>query len=466
MIGARRVAGWRRWTSRRVLGLGIVTLLCACEEGRAPYPVIDPDGTPSDFLPEDGVTPSTIRTDGLIYRFDRTRFRVFAPLPGTDPRFVRRDSVLALNAAGVPGAPQSLLLRPDLSDPTLAAVYADPRLFGFEAAPPASVGFVAGRRTSSAADFYPIQPGNRWDMNHNGREWTAVDSVLGPTPPPPTAAGMPVTRVVLTSRARPDLRNAFQPAVFDQFADFTVAPGVGIYYHAWQLTAERVVPRDRRPPGTLIDRQRNPRFLWLPVGQSNDPTGLNQVSLDHCVDELPAYLELVPLKITDDEIQEGATYTTWTYLTIDTNVLRQRLNTERELPGGGRCGFEFVTGMDTLRLFPTRSFRMLVRFDCSVQRIVDQVTLIQGESVLGRYPKTATANSMVKFRIVMTASSGFGEVPAQLVDLWLQRGIGPVIRDNGVFELRRSRARLRSAVVNGVVYPPDASNPAFEYFDE
>jgi hypothetical protein len=274
---------------------------------------------------------------------------------------------------------------------------------------------------------------------------------------------MPVTRLITVARARADLRDPYQPAVFSYTTDFTAAPGVGFYYHHWQLVAERIVPRERRPPGTLIDRQRNPRFLWLPVAQSGDPTGVSQVSLDHCVDQLPAHLQFFPLKITDDEIREGTTYTTWTYLTIDPEVLRQRLASEAMEPRGGRCGFEFVSGPDTLRMFPTRTFRMLCRFDVAVQRIAGQITLTQGATTIGRYPRTFTPNSLVKFRITMSTNFGFGAAPVEILDLWFQRGIGPVIRENGVFSETRSRARLRS---DGVVYPPNATNPAFEYFDE
>ena len=88
MIGAGRPAT-RAALAAAVFALA--SLYAGCEDGRAPYPVIDPGGSATDFLPPDGVRPGTVRSDGLIYRYDRTRYRVFAPLPGTDPRFVRRE---------------------------------------------------------------------------------------------------------------------------------------------------------------------------------------------------------------------------------------------------------------------------------------------------------------------------------------------------------------------------------------
>ena len=171
------------------------------------------------------------------------------------------------------------------------------------------------------------------------------------------------------------------------------------------------------------------------------------------------------MKLTDDEIVEGTTYTTWTYLTVDTEIVRQRLNSEAELPRGGRCGFDIVVADDTLRMFPTRTFRMLLRFDVRVDRISNQVTLVQSGNVIGRYPKTPAPASVVKFRITMSVNQGAGDLPVQLIDLWLQRGIGPVVREIGVFPAQRARARLRSAFVNGVSYP-QGNTPAFDYFDE
>jgi hypothetical protein len=467
MIGA-----WRRWVLPAV-AFGLFAGLVGCQEGRAPYPVIDPAGDPGTFLPPDGVALGTISIPGEIYRFDRTRFQLFDPLPGTEPRFIFRDSVLALREAGNPGAPGSLLLRPDLSHPTLAGVYANPALFGFEpASSPSQVGPGPGRSTTSAADFYPTQPGNRWDMNHNVRAWAAVDSMLGPSSAPTGTAPiqMPVVRAVTMSRARePDLRASYQPATYAATCDFTAERGIGIYYHAWQLIAERVVPRDRQVGSAPAprDRQMNPRFLWLPLGQSSDPLAPAPVTVDHCVDGLPAHLDFHPLKLTDDEVREGMTYRTWTYLTIDTPVLRERLNSEAELPRGGRCGFDIVVGMDTLRMFPTRTFRMLVRFDVSVERVVDQVTLLSQGDVIGRYPRTAASNSMVKFKILMYTSNGATETAVQRIDLWLQRGIGPVIRLTGLFGEARTLSRLRSAVIDNTVYPaPPDFNPAFEYIEQ
>jgi hypothetical protein len=482
MIVVRRVTA-RRSGILLVAAVAAAVVAVGCKEGTGPYAAINPYGFPPDFLPPAGVRVGTERLDGRIYKF-HTNFRLFPPPPDIQPQFVFRDSVLALAGAGLPGADRQLLLRPDLSDTTLARVYATPDLFGFERSSqvPVSGQFVAGRTTTSAAEFYPVHVGNRWEINHNALEWTYVDSIIGaPAVTPPTAnvLGVPAVRQFQRARARADRRSvrtpsgeqpAFTPAIFDSDIDLSVVggsgPGAGIYFHAWRLIAERVVPV-RPLPMNFPDRQRNPRFLWLSIANTFDPSSLVPVTVDQCLDALPAHLDFFPLKVCDDELREGTVYRTWTYLKVDDAVLRQRLNTERmvDLPPGGRCGIDFVVGRDTLRMFPTRSYNLLCRFDVAVERIVDQVTILQGETVLGRYPRTAAPNSLVKFRITMYVNLGTSDTPVQLIDLWLQRGIGPVIRNMGVFVDRRSQGRLRAAVVNGVVYPPDASNPAFEYSD-
>ena len=145
-LGGRRVRA--RSLAALVAILGLVGALAGgCKNGQPPYEVLPQHGAPEDFLPPppQGIVPGITPELGLIYRFDRTKYRLFKPLAGTDPRFIRRDSVLALVSAGNTGAPQSLLYRPDLSDPVLAQVYDDPRLFGFLASEAAQAGFVEGR---------------------------------------------------------------------------------------------------------------------------------------------------------------------------------------------------------------------------------------------------------------------------------------------------------------------------------
>src|SRR5262249_710610 len=156
--------------------------------------------------------------------------------------------------------------------------------------------------------------------------------------------------------------------------EFTVTPGDGIVLHAWDLISERVVQPMRRPMDPF---QRNPHSLWMSVGTSADPQSPIPVSVDQCVDGLPSHLELAPLRLCQERVEEGETYTTWTYLTIKDADLRQRLNTEAQVttPRGGRCGIEVVTQGETLRMFPTRSYRLLCRYDVAVARILDQIVI-------------------------------------------------------------------------------------------
>ncbi len=471
MIGGGRPEAIRVFIGvASAFGLVVALAGSGCKEGKPPYDVIPPDGSPETFLPPTGIHPGVARTVGSIYHFDPARFRLFPPLSGTDPRFVRRDSVLTVARAGNAGAPLALRLRPDEADPELAVMYSNPLLFGFEADLPANVGFHDGRRATNASDYFPTQTGNTWEYNYNQRDWIVVDSIAGPSAvQPPTATG-PTTSLVTHCQVNPlniTLLSQFKPNRYSYASDLTVDAN-GIQFHAWRLISERVVAfEDRDPPRPSgnPDRQRNPRFLWLSISGTQNPAVAVPVASDQCLDDLPSHLEGVALKFSQNELVEGETFTTWSYLTVDTAVLRQRLNSEAQVPNG-RCGFEFAVGPDTLRMFPTRTFKILSRFDVEVERIVNQITLVDANvRTIGKYPRTAAPNAVVKFRVTMSVFSGATLTPVQELGMWFQKGLGPVIRTQGVFAPRRANARLRSAVVNNIVYPSD-NNPAFEYQDD
>jgi hypothetical protein len=446
------------------LGLAAGAFLGGCNEGQPPTQVINEYGNPSDFLPPDGHSPVTTGQLKLIYRFDRNKFRLFEPISGTDPKFVKRDSVLALASAGTPGSPTSLLTRPDLSDTTLARVYNDPRLFGFAATDPAQADhFVEGRTVSNTQEFIPSQAGNWWEQIHNNREWTLRDSI--------TAAGVALpaggTGFVLhsTATARGDLGFLqYKPAQYS--ADLTAsADGNGIYWHAWTLIAEREIPLEVRPD-RQTDRQRNPRGLWLSIQSipsfSGDPSLSPPQTIDQCLDGLPSHLDPLPLKFCGPEAQEGEIFSTWTYLVIDDADIHQRLNSEAQLPRGGRCGTSVVVGDDTLRMFPTNTFQLLARYEVQVERVLDQVVIQQGTSTVGRYPNTPETGAVIKFVVRMFLGSD-NRTPAQFLELYYLRGIGEVVRTMGVNSPTRSNARLRSCTIAGTFYPPN--NPRFFYSD-
>src|SRR5262249_5510999 len=144
-----------------------------------------------------------------------------------------------------------------------------------------------------------------------------------------------------------------------------------------------------------------------------------------------------------------------TYLMINDSDLRQRLNTEAQVaqPRGGRCGIEVVSQGETLRMFPTRSYRLLCRFDVAVARIVDQITIQAGDAVIGRYPRNAASNQVVELQITMSVGTLGGiRTPVQFIELWLQKDLGPVIRDQGVSVRNRSRGRISQCTIGGVTY--------------
>jgi hypothetical protein len=444
--------------------LALLWILAAgCEQGKAPYEVIPSSGPPEIFLPPAGITPGTTVELGLLYRFDRSGpYRLFAALPGTDPRFVRRDSVLALKIADNPGAPQSLRLRPDLSDPELARVYANPRLFGFVASDTNGF-FESPNRTTEAYRYFPTQDNDWWQFNHNELTWSITDSIVshsGATPP--TAGGRDVFHLRETCVVTPDKQNEFLPIAYTADTYGSALPGDGILFHAWTLISERDVPRELWTGELTAPRlQRNPRFLWLSsqsLDLTRDPQASPPVTIDQCLDNLPAHLDLFPLKVCDDEIQEGKIYTTWTYLAVDDDVLRRRLASEAHVERGGRCGQDVVVGRDTLRMFPTRTFRLLCKFEVRTERVVSQVTLTRQQDITGQYPKTPAPGAVVLFRITMSIFAGVQSTPVQYLEQWYLRDIGPVIRRQGVNPASRSSARLARCEVSpfGLLEQPNS----------
>jgi len=443
-----------------VAGLAWV-IAAGCKEGQPPYQVIPENGTSDQYLPPGAVLGTSEAPVGLIYNFNRTLYRLFRPLPETDPRFIKRDSVLAFASA-----PD--LIHPD-SDPTLAQVYANPRLFGFKASDAAqSDVFVEGRKPSwNTSEYLPLQPGNHWEQIHNQREWVVIDSIVGSATAPTTQqpVAMPAFQMHSTYTARSDLGSVFyKPAQYTAEYVLTSDPSHGLYHHAWTLISERVVII---PPNQQPDRQRNPRFLWLSINSIASFTGNPQaqppVAIDQCLDNLPSELEQYPVKFTGAQVQEGQVFTTWTYLGVDDAVLRQRLNSEAQVPGGGRCGFPIPIGTDTLEMFPTHTFKLLAKYEVRVDRILDQVELKIGTQTIGRYPNQPEDQGILKIIARMFVANQTVETPVQYLEIYYLRGIGEVIRTTGVDPSRRSNARLRSCTVNGTFYPPN--NSRFFYAD-
>jgi hypothetical protein len=282
---------------------------------------------------------------------------------------------------------------------------------------------------------------------------------------------MPAFRLHSTATARADLGAVFyKPAQYGADYILTSDPGQGIFYHAWTLISERdVLIAVRVPPGPngQPDRQRNPRGLWLSINSiasfTGNPAASPPQSIDQCLDNLPSHLDQHPLQFCAPQVQEGQTFTTWTYLEVDDAVLRQRLNSEAQLPVGGRCGFPIPIGTDTLEMFPTHTFKLLAKYEVRVERVLDQIELTLGTQTIGRYPTQPEPESVIKLSVRMLVRNEVVETPVQFMEIYYLQGIGEVVRTTGVDPSRRSNARLRTCQVNGVFYPPN--NSRFFYSD-
>jgi hypothetical protein len=423
-------------------------MLPGCKTGQDPYPVIPPDSDPKDFLPPPpaGVTPGTTHQLGMLYRFNRFDYQLYRPVPGTPSQFIKRDSVLAPRgrSAGDPALKDPVGL--DLTG-TLAQVYADPRLFGFVSGDASQVGWVAGETIPGATAFFPMQTGDWRDYNHNSNEWTRVDSILGLVSDVPTAGGRDVYLTRTASAARADREQFFKPTYFESGELHSATAGQGFFLHGMSLVAERAVNVLDRPCVSCEPLwQRNPRPYWVSSGSFF--TGL-----DVCLDGLPGVVEVAPVQLAGDPVRIGDLYTTWTYVTVPTDLLRERLALLEELGSG--CAAEFVTGRDTLRAFPTRTFSILARYDVRADRAYDYLELRSSlGDLIGSYGARDGQIDVIKFTVSMFSAGLGGETPSLYAEVYYARGIGEVVRSTGSNPDTRSLTRLRQAQVGPRRYVP------------
>jgi hypothetical protein len=417
--------------------------------------VIPPDATPPEYLPPTGVAPGTTLSLGQLYRFDRTRYQLYPPYPGTPERYIKRDSILAPRGQSVD--PQGRLrdpaLRfPDLVDPSLRPIYDDPRLFGFIAGDAGQGAFESGPVVDGSQSFFPLHLNDRWVYNHNSNDWTRTDQVVEFTTAS-TSGGLSNVAVVRSTNEAGFGRDAYyKPPVYA--STNLVGPevpglGTGLFFHGWSLIAERAVALADRGCATCEPIwQRNPRPLWISSGSFFLP-------VDICIDGLPAELRFAALQIAGDPVRIGELYTTWTYIEVDTEQLRQRVEARRET---GECGTEIVTGRDTLRTFPTGTFSLLARFESRAERAYDYLELRNSlGNLIGSYGERDAAGrpDVIKFTVKMFTTGYGGESPALLAQIFYARGIGEVVRFTGSNLDTRSTTRLRQATIDGVDYPPE-----------
>ncbi|MFQ5601162.1 MAG: hypothetical protein ACE5G2_11500 [Candidatus Krumholzibacteriia bacterium] len=444
-----------------LIALGSLGAVCfpGCEKGLGPTELIRSDGSPADFLPPGGVAPGATHEVGLLYFYDTQQYREYfrdkdPKYPdGTDERFIKRGVVLSKLGATI-----GERRRPDLVDATLAAVYGNPRLFGFEPAADGEPGFRAGARLLNADEFFPLAEGGGpswWEYNHVQLQWVRKDTLIGPeTSPSPTSMGGPEWRLRSINRVRADLRNKFLPSLYNSDLIVSSIPGVGVFFHGYHLVAERdeVVPEGEfRVP----EQQRNPRFLWLwqrALGNP-DPNSPVVTTIDQCLDGLWGRLDMFPVQLTGAHIQVGDRYTTWTYVTVDSTALRLRVQegTEREQL---RCSGSGVVPEDVpleSAAFPTFFFSLLARYQIDAEEVFDQLVWFVGNDTVGKYGTVDGVPDVIKF-VVRVYLGAPVEGLVQKLDLYYQRNVGLVVQVTGNRLASRDITRLRRAMVNGQEY--------------
>ncbi len=445
---------------------GITGAVTGCYEGMPPTFVIPPSGEPPVFLPRDfqlGTLPSL----GLLYFYDQSRFTEYKNEggrnqipPETEPRFIKRGSVL-----GIIGASTAQVAQPDTTDPELARVYNDPRLFGFEPATDRAPGFYEGTTVIDAATFMPpcMAAGNCgptwWSYNHVQFQWSRKDSLAGTTMSA-TSGGATTWVMRSQNEVSQSLRETHLPSRYAADWWWSVVPGRGIFQHGMTLTAER---DEVKEVGTgAPKRQRNPTFFWLSQ-RSLGATDQNQIeytTLDQCVDAMWGDLLLYPLQLSGADFQVGDRYVTWTYVGADSAEIRRRVTQgdEREQL---RCSGSGVTPAEVpldSSAFPIFYFTLLVRYDVVVERVYDVLEWRSGNNVVGEYGARDGIADAVKL-VIQVFLAAPREKLVQRVDLYLMRGIGVVVQQNGLDVLDVSR--LREAQIDGQIFPPEY----FKYVD-
>jgi hypothetical protein len=108
--------------------------------------------------------------------------------------------------------------------------------------------------------------------------------------------------------------------------------------------------------------------------------------------------------------------------------------------------------------FPIFYFSLLARYEVSVEFVYDVLEWRSGSTMVGEYGTPDGLVDVVKLAVRMYVVAPEDDL-AQQVDLYLMRGIGPVVQQTGILVFDVSR--LREAQVDGVYYPPET----FKYAD-
>jgi len=456
----------------RVVFVAACSLMAAlwvmgCESGMPPFEVVGGDTSP-DFLPPEGIAPGTTSDFDSLYVYDGTKYNIFDPEPATPFELIKRGKILAPAGASV-----SDKIRPDLVDETLARVYANPHLLGFSRAadPAQSNFFMAGPIVGDAADFYPLDNSmgiSRWFYNQQQFEWTRRDSLIGPDFAPDSQGVVPgqVWRLSVRSTVRADFKATYKPNIYDFDYLTSSVPGRGIFWHAYTIISERVEKLDE---DGVPQPQRNPRTPWLSrdaLGLS-DPNSPIPSAIDQCLDDLWGTLELHPVRLAgqlpgspagtpEGTMRVGDRITTWTYLAVDSDELAPRLGDPTRVPPIEPIATCAGAGVDVAPQFPTGSFSILMRYEAVIEDAYDFWEERGGQAganaVVGVYGEPSDGEIDV-VKVVVTLWLGAPvEQPTERIEIYLQRGIGPVVYRTGVRIQTVLRARLRDCVINGQVF--------------
>jgi len=435
-----------------------------CEKGKPPYEVVGGTDLP-DFLPPGGVAPGITSDFDSLYYYDSTIYRTFPPEPATPFGLIKRGVILAPINASV-----AQRIRPDLVDATLTRVYANTHLLGFTPAtdPAQRNTFQAGPVIGDASLFYPLDNSagpSSWFFNHQSFEWTRRDTLLGTDFAPdsqPTPAGQ-VWRTRVQATVRADRGRTFVPNVFNIDYLISSTPGDGVFWRSYTIISERV---EKLQEDGVPQVQSNPRSPWLSrdaLGLS-DPNSPIPSAIDQCLDAMWGTLDLYPVRIAGQlpgspagtaagEMRVGDRITSWTYLSVDSEELQERLTRIDGEPIQECAG----AGVDVAPQFPTGTFSLLLRYTAVVEDAYDSWTERGGQAgsnaVVGVYGTPGDGIIDVA-KVVVTLWLGAPVVqPTERIEMYLQRGIGPVIYRTGVRSSSALRARLRNCEVNGQVFP-------------
>jgi hypothetical protein len=154
----------------------------------------------------------------------------------------------------------------------------------------------------------------------------------------------------------------------------------------------------------------------------------------------------------------GDRITTWTYLAVDPEELAKRIGDPNAVPPVEPIPQCAGAGVEVAPQFPTGTFSLLLRYEAVIEDAYD-VWVERGgntgtNAVVGRYGTEGDGVLDVAKLVVTLWLGAPVDKVTERIEIYLQRGIGPVIYRTGVRTSTALRTRLRNCTVNGQVFDP------------